>query len=282
MRIFCFGCSFTRWYWPTWADILAVHMKETHNVDVYNFGHRGISNQGIAYNIMLANEKYKFTDDDKIIVLWTTADRFDNYKLDEFDSEASLYKFAGLSADGAKFINKRGYSHGDIIDSILNSALILDIINKAFNISYNGAWCGWDDIRSELPKYAQLTYFSLHNISLNEHSLMSFDRLPLDELVCKYDSHPTPTMHLEYLNKVILPFALKEKQISNKDYAHKYVLNHTQAIAKLLDNVKDVDDFFKKQDQLWSIDSDEYMNLYKSHDAFFDQITDIFLRNIFK
>ena len=282
MRIFCFGCSFTRWFWPTWADILAVHMKDIHNVDVYNLGHRGLSNQGIAYTIMLANKKYKFTDNDKIIVLWTTADRFDTYKLEEFDKEVSMYKFAGLTAEGGKF-TQSPYSHGDVVDCILNSAFVIDTINKAYNITYNGAWHGWDHIIPESPKYAEITYFGLHQISMNEHSLLSFDRSEMDEALCKYDSHPTPAMHLEYLNKIILPFALKENPVSNKDYAHKYVKNHTQQISELLDSVEAGESSWDQgQRQLWSINSDEYLNLYKSHDKLFAQLRDIFLSNIFK
>lgn len=74
-RLFTFGCSFTQWNWPTWADILAK------NYDYFeNWALSGIGNQAIAERIsecVLAN---KLTKDDTVIVQWTDFHRFDAHR----------------------------------------------------------------------------------------------------------------------------------------------------------------------------------------------------------
>jgi hypothetical protein len=75
-RFFAFGCSFTSYNWPTWADVLASEMP---NAELYNFGHCGGGNSMISNRIVEANTKYNFTDTDLIIPMWTTFCREDRY-----------------------------------------------------------------------------------------------------------------------------------------------------------------------------------------------------------
>lgn len=76
-RMFVFGCSFTSYRWPTWADIVS---REIPDVDFYNFGLCGGGNLLISIRITEANVRYKFTTDDLIMVMWTTFCREDRYK----------------------------------------------------------------------------------------------------------------------------------------------------------------------------------------------------------
>ncbi len=71
-RLFAFGCSFTNWIWPTWADIIAPYFDE-----YYNYGYSGRGNWYI-YNMLLnADKTYKFTKDDTVIVQWSEWTRVD-------------------------------------------------------------------------------------------------------------------------------------------------------------------------------------------------------------
>jgi len=74
-RIFTFGCSFTNYIWPTWADILAYDLGCTY----YNLGKSGAGNQFISTMITLADLEYKFTKDDLVIIEWTNIAREDRY-----------------------------------------------------------------------------------------------------------------------------------------------------------------------------------------------------------
>lgn len=74
-RVFAFGCSFTAYRWPTWADLIAVETK----VDYYNFAMSGLGNLGIMSRIVEANARYKFNEDDLVVVMWSTYSREDRW-----------------------------------------------------------------------------------------------------------------------------------------------------------------------------------------------------------
>lgn len=71
MRVFTFGCSFTNYEWPTWADILL------YGNNGYNMGISGSGNESMLYRIMEADRKFNFTQEDEIVVMFTTPIRWD-------------------------------------------------------------------------------------------------------------------------------------------------------------------------------------------------------------
>ena len=80
-RLFTFGCSFSRWLWPTWADLLATEFDE-----FQNYGINGVGNKCIAERVsecLLLND---LTSHDTVIVQWTDYHRFDFHRLDLLDS----------------------------------------------------------------------------------------------------------------------------------------------------------------------------------------------------
>ena len=78
-RIFCFGCSFTEYTMPTWADILKLHFKNT-STEVYNFGKGGAGNYYIFNRIVEKSLEYNFTKDDLILIQWSGVFREDRFK----------------------------------------------------------------------------------------------------------------------------------------------------------------------------------------------------------
>jgi hypothetical protein len=79
-RLFVFGCSYTAYSWPTWADLLSI------NFDYFeNWGLAGIGNRGIAERIAECNIKNTFNADDTIIVQWST-----HLRNDFFHQEGTL------------------------------------------------------------------------------------------------------------------------------------------------------------------------------------------------
>ena len=69
-RLFTFGCSFTSYLWPTWADILGLEFTSANN-----WGHSGLGNRAIAERVAEAHAHFNFTKDDVIIVQWTKIGR---------------------------------------------------------------------------------------------------------------------------------------------------------------------------------------------------------------
>ena len=74
-RLFTFGSCFTKWNWPTWADIIGTNFNE-----YYNWGRAYLGNQFIYHSIVEAHLKHRFTKDDTIIVMWSNFGRTDQYR----------------------------------------------------------------------------------------------------------------------------------------------------------------------------------------------------------
>ena len=73
-RFFAFGCSFTNYAWPTWADIIG------QDIPVYeNWGARGGGNEFIFNSIIEADVRHKFNQEDLIMIMWSSTCREDRY-----------------------------------------------------------------------------------------------------------------------------------------------------------------------------------------------------------
>lgn len=89
-RFFAFGCSFTKWKWKTWADLLAEKLKCTY----YNFAEPAVGNEYILHKLIEANAKYKFNNKDLVIVCWTNFAREDRYKNNKWIASGNMYRYA--------------------------------------------------------------------------------------------------------------------------------------------------------------------------------------------
>lgn len=86
-RLFTFGCSFTNYKWPTWADILGREFEYFEN-----WGKTGCGNKYIFHALIECNQKNKFTPDDTVIIMWSGTDREDRYIKNNWVGEGSVYK----------------------------------------------------------------------------------------------------------------------------------------------------------------------------------------------
>lgn len=102
-RLFVFGCSYTAYCWPSWADFLSCEF------DVYeNWGLAGIGNRAIAERVAECHAKHNFTKDDTIIVQWST-----HIRNDFFHQEGLLTKrVPGWKTAGSVF----NYLNAEIYD----------------------------------------------------------------------------------------------------------------------------------------------------------------------
>jgi hypothetical protein len=151
-RLFTFGCSFTRYLWPTWADILA------EDIPYYeNWGCGGAGNLYISNAIMEAHNRHTFTEDDLIVVMWSNKNREDRY----VDNKWMLTPGAMLEERyGAKWIKKFYDDRGCMIRDlalIQSTQLFLDTldsdwINMSINTFANG---DIDKIKKIAPAYLE-------------------------------------------------------------------------------------------------------------------------------
>lgn len=125
-RFFAFGCSFTDYIWPTWADLLA---KEMPDAEYYNFGRCGGGNLMIASRISEAHRRYKFNEDDLIIPLWTTFAREDRY----LKSHGGWWGVGNIFTQGefpTDYIKKYADMHGYLLRDISIIDLTLTFLNS--------------------------------------------------------------------------------------------------------------------------------------------------------
>jgi hypothetical protein len=120
-RLFAFGCSFTNYKWPTWADILGCEFDYFEN-----WGQDGAGNQYMFNSLIECNQQNKFTKDDTVIICWTNVDREDRYT-DRWLSGGNVYYSHAYPSEWVKkFITDRGCLIRDLamiksIDIVLSS-----------------------------------------------------------------------------------------------------------------------------------------------------------------
>lgn len=149
-RLFAFGCSFTRYYWPTWADILA------EDIPYYeNWGWGGAGNLYIFNAIMEAHNRHTFTKDDLIVVMWSNRNREDRYINNEWMvTPGSMLEDRYGTEWVKKFYDDRGCMIRDL--ALIQSTqrfldtLDSDWINMSINTFANG---DVDKIRKISPAY---------------------------------------------------------------------------------------------------------------------------------
>jgi hypothetical protein len=203
-RLFTFGCSFTRYKWPTWADALAPQYNQH-----YNFAQGGAGNSFIVWSIAEAHARHNITSTDTVIVMWTSRDREDHYAdgwqtvgAQDVDQKGSIIRdcaniqlaHMALANTGCDYyflsmidLNITDTQQRGMFDTILETYDVLKTVRPSVhNIIYNGDW---------------------HNAA--------FDN----------DYHPTPQQHIDYLDAVLpelpvdgqtrLQFAAIDKRVRN-------------------------------------------------------------------
>jgi hypothetical protein len=87
-RVFAFGCSFTNYVYPTWADLI---MHEMPSAECYNFGRSGAGNHFIACAIAEAHTRFNFDENDLVLVMYSTAFREDRYIDESWKTFGNIY-----------------------------------------------------------------------------------------------------------------------------------------------------------------------------------------------
>ena len=78
-RLFTFGCSFTRYHYPTWADIVGKNF-----VEFQNWGKVGAGNNFILNSLNECHLRNKLGPDDTVIIMWTGLSRIDYYQINDW------------------------------------------------------------------------------------------------------------------------------------------------------------------------------------------------------
>jgi hypothetical protein len=214
-RIFISGCSFTNYAWPSWATILTL---EAPQAEKFNFAQSGGGNLFIAERIIAANQKYRFTKDDLVLMMWSTFAREDRYIKTCWETPGNIWT---QSFYPPEFVKKysciKGYIVRDMaVISMMKLALKSlpcdSVMLKSVDPEYEKGSFEYDDTYDVLDLYRDVMYdmgLTLYHFQKDGHGGWinghhyhwpnvggSTPENPFK------DYHPNPEMYKEYLLKM--------------------------------------------------------------------------------
>lgn len=108
-RLFTFGCSFTNYIWPTWADIIS------QDYDYYeNWGQIGGGNKYIYFSLIECHQRNTITDNDTVIIMWSSQAREDRFIKGEWYTPGAVY----YSEYSEEFIKEYTDTTGYLLDTV--------------------------------------------------------------------------------------------------------------------------------------------------------------------
>ncbi len=218
-RLFTFGCSFTNYRYPTWAHILSKSMPE--GCEFHNLGRGSGGNLFIANRITEANRKFKFSETDLVVIMWSTLCREDRMVNDYWVLAGNIFTQGYYDESFVKkFCDPVGYlvrdlSLIDMSKTYLESLpcdtymmLSVPVTHQIFDSTEltNDILNTYSDLINSFPE----TMFELemqNNWTSDVQYINNEDKMQIDY-------HPTPMNYYNYLTK--LGFVLNDKA---KQYA---------------------------------------------------------------
>ena len=219
-RLYTFGCSFTHYKWPTWADILSG------SYDYYeNWGSSGAGNFFIYNSIIECVLTNKLTSSDQVVVMWTSTAREDHYINNTWHNSGGLYFDQPIDHKGY-LLRDLSFIYGaeqvlkqagipyiflsmlpiDSADEFDNS--LIDDVDNILNIYEK-------TIKQIKPSIYEIIFnynwFSKPKCKMDQTTIKSVKKkmttsLKLENLVKQYnfvDPHALPSDHMEYLEKIM-------------------------------------------------------------------------------
>ncbi len=230
-RLIFFGCSFTQYGWPTWANVIGYDQ----GVEYHNFGISGLGNVGILHRMIEANNKLKFTDDDKIFILWTSWSREDRVRDQQWVAAGSV--FNSNNPEYSNYYIKRYWSYdNDIVKNATAIKIANDLFHKnivwqgsAFELAINEAF-----ITNVSKKSKELVDF--YTAMLPEIPVYTFELVETDKPFGVIpDCHPDIKGHMNIVKDWIYPklgLTLNSTTVELFNELQTCVENHVKTVYK--------------------------------------------------
>jgi hypothetical protein len=237
-RLFTFGCSFTGYMWPTWADILH---KDMPNAVHYNFGKSGAGQLFILSMLTEVSQRYKFDKDDLIVIQWSTFFREDRYLEKCWKTPGNIFTQDLYDANFIRyFTDLRGYVIRDLAlmtaakymltalpsDSIMLTSIPItgEISNLEPNTKIDDVLEVYKDTIAALQKPMTEVFRPPGNTTIFpwDTDISYYDPINGDPKKLSFDYHPGPVLYHEYLKKLNFPLtdAAKNYAIESENYIH--------------------------------------------------------------
>jgi hypothetical protein len=186
-RIFTFGCSFSNYAWPTWADVIAIQTK----IPVYNGAIAGLGNVGILHRLLEYDLKFKFNDDDLVLVMWTSWSREDRFLDGSWKNVGNVFN---NNFYDDHFTSKYWSWDNDII----KNATSIILANRCFSIAQN--YTALSHMSDIFGKHVKSDKLSLYVNDLPQSIMLKVNSNFEGRI---YDSHPDIINHVTFYNNQI-------------------------------------------------------------------------------
>jgi hypothetical protein len=232
-RVFAFGCSFTSYLWPTWADVIA---SECPDALFFNFGRSGAGNLNISCRIAEAHNVFKFSSTDLVMVMWSSYSREDRWVNGSWLTCGNIFGNDTYDATfRKKFADPLGYLIRDM-GVIYNTHKMLETLPcdtlKLFSYSvktkldegehiynfskYNQLITAYKDFIDENIKDTMFDTLFVDKKEINDlgHNFIRFNRKTIE-----YDPHPNTLTYYNYLKMLDINLTEKSKVFAEESYA---------------------------------------------------------------
>lgn len=254
-RFFSFGCSYTQYNWPTWADIIGRQAGQFEN-----WGQSGAGNHFILNSVMECHQRNRINQDDLVIVMWTFPTREDRFVRGKWLTPGNVYQHREYDENFTrKFSDPVGYMINtcnyiravwEILDKTGCSFYFLSVVDYRTNPP------GFDPVEGGMTRQQVLDVYqdvvdcilpSVHEVIYNFDwsnpvygKLASYPHKLYPKNGTKPqlapDYHPTPLQHMRYLETVIPELLLNQ---DTREFVHQWdqiLFNPTDAELKKMQN----------------------------------------------
>lgn len=200
-KIFIFGCSYTKYMWPTWADILKTEIGDR---VIVNAG-CGLGNVAISHLMLESKLKEKWKHEDKIFVVWSSWNREDRFE-NRWLNRGSIFT-------GDEYPQWFIDNFWSIENDCMKNMSTIIFANLSMKIDYQAHMVDYDlNLAPSLNKnYEKFGYLE---DNMPEKVLFDMDNNSQFNGILSYDSHPDIECHLNFANQVYInQFG---KDLSNK------------------------------------------------------------------
>lgn len=245
-RFFAFGCSFTEHFYPTWADVVR---KSFPTSEFYNFGKSGAGNLQISVRVAEANTRYKFNEDDLVMVMFTSFTREDRWVDGKWQSFGNVYNNHYYDKSFYKYCDPLGYAVRDLAlielttNYLKNTSATVYLMPASPIFNFNIFDLEDDDSAKASPQKIINLYQAMYNkmpIALLDYLGSDYPKVVYYDQNTKQkhlDNHPNPWLHFQYIENNIMKLS-----DDSKTYAKEWTdaldsLNEHYSITNYFSNV---------------------------------------------
>jgi hypothetical protein len=191
----------------------------------YNLGKTGAGNLCISSKVAEANNRFKFTDTDLVMVMFSSYTREDRWVANEWLTRGNVYVNNVYSSDWVrKFADERGY--------LIRDASLIDLTNRYLKSLACDSFTMLSvplTTNSDSPSHESIAPNDILEVYADTFNSMnpSFFELELDGWDTDYkkfeDGHPSTIKYYNYLEKIGFKFSESTKQ---------YALDSTQILIE--------------------------------------------------